>query len=88
MFDVGDPSRNAILNICFFAIALLTVAAVVPWKALGAERLSKLARWLGVPVLLLASWSVERQYCGRRLRVRDERIPVIGAKQLVSVAGR
>lgn len=54
MFDVGDPSRNAILNGCFFAIALLAVAAVVPWKAFGAERLSRLARWLGVPVLLLA----------------------------------
>jgi len=54
MFDVGDPTRNAVLTACFIAIALLTVAAVVPWKALGAARLSRWARWLWLPVLLLA----------------------------------
>ena len=54
MFDVGDPTRNAVLTACFLAIALLTLAAVVPWKALGAARLSKWARWLWLPVLLLA----------------------------------
>jgi len=54
MFDVGDPSRNAVLTGCFFAIMALTGAALVPWKLLGAVRLSRLARWLPFPVLLLA----------------------------------
>jgi len=54
MFDVGDPTRNAVLTACFLAIALLTLAAVIPWKALGAARLSRWGRWLWVPVLLLA----------------------------------
>ncbi|MCF8199190.1 MAG: hypothetical protein K9J42_10515 [Sulfuritalea sp.] len=54
MFDIGDPWRNAVLTGCFFAIASLTLAAVVPWKALGAAHFSKLARWICVPVLLLA----------------------------------
>lgn len=54
MFDVGDPLRNILLNVCFASIALLTVAAVLPWRLLGAVRLSKLARRVIVPVLLLA----------------------------------
>jgi len=54
MFDVGDPPRNAVLTVCFFAIAFFTLAAVMPWKALGAARLARWARLLWVPVLLLA----------------------------------
>ena len=54
MFDVGDPTRNAILQICFFGILALTIAALVPWKTFGAVRVSKLARWIVLPVLLLA----------------------------------
>ncbi len=54
MFEVGDPLRNVLLNVCFASISLLTVAAVFPWRLLGADQLSKLARWVIVPVLLLA----------------------------------
>ena len=54
MFSVGDPTRNAILTGCFLAITVLTIAALVPWKSFGATRLSRLARWLPVPVFLLA----------------------------------
>ena len=54
MFNVGDPFRNAVLIGCFLAIMMFTVAALVPWKSLGAPRLSRLARWLPVPVFLLA----------------------------------
>jgi hypothetical protein len=54
MFDVGDPLRNVLLNLCFVSIALLTTAAILPWRFLGAARLDRLARWVIVPVLLLA----------------------------------
>ena len=55
LFDVGDPTRNLALSACFFAILALTVAAVVPWRALGAARLSRLLRWLFLPALALAA---------------------------------
>lgn len=54
MFDVGDPLRNAVLTFGLVAIAILTVASVLPWKNLGAPRLSRLMRWVAIPVLLLA----------------------------------
>jgi hypothetical protein len=37
MFDVGDPVLNAALTLCFGAIALLTIATVIPWRAVGAS---------------------------------------------------
>lgn len=54
MFDVGDPALNAVLNLCFGAIALLTVAAIIPWKAAGADRVHRLLRWIAVLVFALA----------------------------------
>jgi hypothetical protein len=54
MFNVGDPVRNAVLTACFIGIALLTVGSLIPWKLLGATGLSRLARWVVVPVLGLA----------------------------------
>lgn len=54
MFNVADPFRNAVLTACFFAIMALTVAALVPWKSIGATRMSRCARWLAVAVFLLA----------------------------------
>ncbi len=65
MFDVGDPTRNAVLTACFFGIALLTIAALVPWKGFGADRVSKLARWIILPVLLLAfvyEWAMPARF--------------------------
>jgi len=54
LIDTGDPTRDIALNGCFFAISLLTLAAVIPWRALGAARVSHLLRWLFIPVLALA----------------------------------
>jgi hypothetical protein len=54
MFDVGDPTRNLVLNACFVGIALLTVASLVPWQLFGATRLNRLARWIPVPIACLA----------------------------------
>jgi hypothetical protein len=54
MFDVGDPTRNVVLTMCIAAIALLTLAALVPWRALGAPNASRLARWIVLPVAALA----------------------------------
>jgi len=45
MFDVGDPLRNVLLNVRFASIALLTIAAVLPWQALGARRSGDDAAW-------------------------------------------
>lgn len=54
LIDVEDPLRNLILNGCFYTIAMLVVAAVVPWRTLGAVRLDRVARWLALPTLALA----------------------------------
>lgn len=54
LINVQDPIRNLILNGCFYAIALLAFAAIIPWSRLGAVRVSRLLRWLVVPVLGLA----------------------------------
>jgi len=54
LIDVGEPILNIALNGCFFAITLLTLIAIVPWRALGAARVSRLLHWLFLPVLVLA----------------------------------
>lgn len=54
VIDVQDPVRNLILNTCFFAIAFLVIVSLVPWKSLGANRVSRLLRWLPLPMLGLA----------------------------------
>ena len=38
----------------YTAITLLTLIAIVPWRALGATRFSRLLHWLFLPVLVLA----------------------------------
>ena len=54
LIDAGDPVLNIALNGCFFAITLLTLIAIVPWRVLGAARFSRLLHWLFLPVLVLA----------------------------------
>jgi hypothetical protein len=54
LIDVGDSFRNAVLNGSFYAIALGTALATVPWGMLGASTISRLLRWLVVPVAVLA----------------------------------
>jgi hypothetical protein len=54
LIDVQDPTRNIPLNACFYAIVLLATVGAVPWKTLGAARLSRALRWLILPVLGLA----------------------------------
>jgi len=54
LIDVQDPLRNFILNGCFYAIILLTLISLVPWKSLGAEHVSRMLSWLAFPVLGLA----------------------------------
>jgi hypothetical protein len=55
LIDVGDPLRNLVLNACFCFTIFLALVAIVPWKALGAARLSRILRWSVVPVLGLAT---------------------------------
>lgn len=54
MFNVGGPIRNAVLTGRLFAISALTAAALIAWKSWGAARSSRLARWIPVPMFLLA----------------------------------
>lgn len=54
LIQVGDPGLDLGLNLCFFAIVALTVAAILPWRAWGLERLARAARWLPLPVFALA----------------------------------
>ena len=54
MFDVGDTASNATLTVCFFGIALLTLASMMPWRRFGFARSNRLTRWIFVPVILLA----------------------------------
>jgi len=54
LIDVQDPILNLVLNTCFLVIILLTVIALVPWKAVGADRVSRGLRWLAIPVFILA----------------------------------
>lgn len=55
MIDVQDPIRNLILNVCFFAIVLLALLALVPWKLLGVPRVGLWLHWLPIPVIGLAT---------------------------------
>jgi len=32
LLDVGDPTRNLVLNACFYGIALITLLSLVPWR--------------------------------------------------------
>ena len=50
----GDPLLNAALGICFIALVAIGLVAAVPWRALGARRLSIVLRWAALPMLLLA----------------------------------
>ena len=54
LIDVGDPLRNIILNACFYILLVLGVVALVPWKGLGAARLSRLLRFLPLPSVAVA----------------------------------
>jgi membrane protein DedA with SNARE-associated domain len=54
LINVDDPIRNLILNGCFYVILAATLIALVPWKFLGAERVSRMLRWLVLPVVGLA----------------------------------
>jgi hypothetical protein len=54
LIDVQDPEANLILNGCFYAIIFLTIISLVPWKSLGAEHLSRMLRWMALPVFGLA----------------------------------
>jgi hypothetical protein len=54
LINVDDPVRNLILNACFYSVLLLTLVAITPWGALGAVRMSRLLRWLPLPLLGLA----------------------------------
>jgi hypothetical protein len=49
LLDVQDPVRNLVLNGCFYAIALLALLALVPWKAVGAGQTGHRLRWLAAP---------------------------------------
>jgi hypothetical protein len=51
LIDVQDSTRGIALNVCFYAIVLLALVGAVPWKTLGAARLSRALRWLMLPVL-------------------------------------
>jgi hypothetical protein len=53
MYDVGDPVLNAALTLCFGAIALLTIATVIPWRVVGALRMNRVLRWAVVPLCAL-----------------------------------
>jgi DNA-binding LytR/AlgR family response regulator len=54
LIDVQDPVRNLVLNVCFGAIALIALLAIMPWGTFGARTMSRLAVWLPVPLLILA----------------------------------
>jgi hypothetical protein len=54
LIDVEDPLGNLILNACFYSIVFLALVAVIPWKTLGAARVSQLLRWLIIPTFGLA----------------------------------
>jgi hypothetical protein len=54
LIDVEDSVRNLVLNGCFYSIVLLSLVAIIPWGHIGAVRMSRLLRWLVVPVLGLA----------------------------------
>jgi hypothetical protein len=54
LIDVEDGARNYLLNACFYSVSILTLLALVPWRSFGAERMSRLLRWLVFPVLALA----------------------------------
>lgn len=54
LIDVGDPVRNVILNCSFALVMLIALLALVPWRILGARRLSRMALWLPVPTLAVA----------------------------------
>ena len=54
LIDVGDQVRTLWLNVCFFAILMFTIAAIIPWGGLGLNRVSRLSRWFFLPVLSLA----------------------------------
>jgi hypothetical protein len=50
----GDPLLDAALGICFIGLVAIGLVAAVPWRALGARRLSALLRWAALPMLALA----------------------------------
>ena len=54
ILDVGDPASNFGLNSCFWLIIALALISILPWKSLGAPRLSFWARWTWLPVVVLA----------------------------------
>lgn len=54
LIDVEDPLRNLILNGSFVAVVLIAIVAIVPWGALGARRLGRLAMLLPIPALVVA----------------------------------
>lgn len=54
LIDVEDPLRNLILNGSLVAVALMAIAAAVPWGAFGADRIARLATFLPIPALAVA----------------------------------
>ena len=54
LIDIEDPLGNLILNACFYSIVFLALVAGIPWKTLGAVRVSQLLRWLIIPTFGLA----------------------------------
>jgi hypothetical protein len=54
LIDVEDPLRNIILNFSLILLVLMTIAAIIPWGTLGAERIGRLATLLPIPVLAVA----------------------------------
>ena len=54
LIDVNDPVGNMVLNGIVLVQVILAVVALIPWEALGAQRLSRMLRWLLLPVGSLA----------------------------------
>jgi hypothetical protein len=55
LINVGDQIRTFWLNLCFFAIVIFTITTIIPWKSyFGLNRVSRLSRWIFIPVLMLA----------------------------------
>lgn len=60
---------DTVLTFCFFAMLALAAIAIVPWEVFAGRRASRLLRWLGIPVLLLAIFYEWRMPPGMNIRV-------------------
>ena len=55
LINVGDQIRTFWLTLCFFAVVIFTITTIIPWESyFGMNRVSRLSRWIFVPVLMLA----------------------------------